>query len=183
MKTTFLMIARILYDKGYREYVDAAKLIHRIYPEIEFKLLGGIDTEYPNAVPEEIIRQDHSSGHINYLGYQSDVRGIINSVDCIVLPSYYNEGLSRVLMEGLAMRKPLITTDMPGCKETIDNGVNGYVCKPRDVNSLVDCMERFISLTPIQRHEMGEAGRRKAQEQFDIQDVIKVYENITLKYE
>lgn len=176
------MIARILYDKGYTEYVEASKLIHKQYPNVRFLLLGGIDYENPNAVPEEIINKDHNEGNIVYLGYQHDVRKIISDADCIVLPSYYNEGLSRVLMEGLAMRKPLITTDMPGCKETVDNGINGYICTPRNVNSLTECCEKFINLDDNQRKLMGEAGRKKAELTFDIKDVIKVYESITAKY-
>lgn len=183
MGTNFLMIARILYDKGYTEYVEASKLIHMQYPNVRFLLLGGIDYENPNAVPEEIINKDHNEGNIVYLGYQPDVRKIISDADCIVLPSYYNEGLSRVLMEGLAMRKPLITTDMPGCKETVDNGINGYICTPRDITSLTECCKKFINLDDYQRKQMGDAGRKKAESRFDIKDVIKIYESITAKYQ
>lgn len=183
MKVKFLMIARVLYDKGYKEYVEASKIIHKDSPETEFLLLGGIDEDYPDAVPKEVIDEDHSAGHINYLGYRKDVREIIKDADCIVLPSFYNEGLSRVLMEGLAMRKPIITSTVPGCKETVDDGINGYLCKPRDVRSLADCMEKFLHLTPEQRLKMGEKGREKAESRFDIKNVINVYESITHKYE
>lgn len=183
MKVKFLMIARVLYDKGYKEYVEAAKVIHTDSPDTEFLLLGGIDEDYPDAVPKEVIEADHSAGNIDYLGYRKDVREIITDSDCIVLPSFYNEGLSRVLMEGLAMRKPIITSTVPGCRETVDDGINGYLCQPRDVGSLVECMRKFLQLTPEQRKEMGEKGRRKAESRFDIKNVIKVYENITHKYE
>lgn len=182
MKTTFLMIARILYDKGYYEYVEAAKIIHKNYSKVDFLLLGNIDKTHPDAVPEAIIHADHEAGHITYLGYRSDVRQIIYKSDCIVLPSYYNEGLSRVLMEGLAMRKPLITTNMPGCKETVDDGINGFICQPRNIQSLTYCFQKFLALKPENRKEMGERGREKAENQFDIKEVIKVYESITKKY-
>lgn len=179
MNATFLMISRILYEKGYREYVEAAKIIHKKYPNIKFLLLGGIDKEYPGAVPGNIVQEDNDNSHIIYLGYRKDVRSIMANSDCIVLPSYYNEGLSRVLMEGLAMSKPLITTNMPGCRETVEDGINGYICQPRDIDSLVLCCVKFLSLTDEERAKMGKKGRKKAEIQFDINNVIKVYESIT----
>lgn len=178
MAITFLMIGRLLYDKGYKEYVEAAKMVKQQYPDTVFNLLGGIDNEYPNAVPESEVLRDNDSGIINYLGFRKDVRNIINKADCIVLPSFYNEGLSRVLMEGLAMSKPIITTDMPGCKETVEDGINGFLCKPRDSISLANCCLKFLALKAEERILMGQYSRIKAEREFDIKDVIAVYDGI-----
>jgi glycosyltransferase involved in cell wall biosynthesis len=179
MTCNFLMIARVLYDKGYSQYVESSKEIRSRYPNVKFQLLGGIDDEYPNAVPKEVVMSDNSLGYIEYLGYKSDVRQYILEADCIVHPTYYNEGLSRVLMEALALKKPIITTDIPGCRETVDDGVNGFLCQPKDVPSLVSAIENFMNLSPQQRQDMGNAGRVKAETQFDIRDVIAIYKSIT----
>ena len=179
MKTVFLMIARILYDKGYQEYVEAARIIRKEFPDVEFWLLGKIDNEYPNHVPEEVVRQDHDSGIIIYLGYVSDVRSIIHKADCIIHPTFYNEGLSRVLMEAMALRKPIITTDIPGCRETVEKDYNGYLVPPKDVEALVLAIKRFLSLTEEERLAMGRHGREKAERQFDVRKVIEVYHKIT----
>lgn len=176
----FLMIARLLYDKGYLEYVSAARKIKAIFPQTEFLLLGSIDESYPNHVPESAVNKDVADGTINYLGYINDVRTVINNIDCIVLPSYH-EGLSRVLMEGLAMAKPIITTDIPGCRETVDDGINGFLCKPHDIASLAEALRKFLSLSDKERLAFGQAGRRKAEQQFDIRKVIAVYHSLTDK--
>lgn len=176
----FLMIARLLYDKGYLEYVSAARKIKAIFPQTEFLLLGSIDESYPNHVPESAVNKDVADGTINYLGYINDVRTVINNIDCIVLPSYH-EGLSRVLMEGLAMAKPIITTDIPGCRETVDDGINGFLCKPRDAGSLVEALWKFLSLSDKERLAFGQAGRQKAESQFDVRKVIAVYHSLTDK--
>lgn len=179
MKTIFLMIVRVLYDKGYQEYVDAARIIRKEYPEVEFWLLGKIDNEYPNHVPEHIVHWDSNSGVIHYLGYVSDVRSIILNADCIIHPTFYNEGLSRVLMEAMALKKPIITTDIPGCRETVEDGYNGYLVKPKDVDSLVIAIRKFLSLSKEERIAMGIHGREKAERQFDVRKVIDIYRSIT----
>lgn len=179
MKTTFLMIARLLYDKGYQEYVDAARVIGHDRSDVEFLLLGRIDEAYPKHVPESIVRQDDASGVIRYLGYIDDVQSIIRQSDCIVLPSFYNEGLSRVLMEACAMRKPIITTNIPGCREAVEDGCNGYLVPPMDVEALVNAIRRFLLLSSEERTQMGDYGRQKAEKQFDVRHVIETYRRIT----
>lgn len=179
---TFLMIARVLYDKGYQQFVDAAKVLTKEFNNVNFSLLGDVDEEYPNNVPRNIIEQDVSNGFISYLGYIPDVYNVIKNADCIVLPTFYNEGLSRVLMEGLAMSKPIITTNIPGCKETVVNGVNGFLCEPKDTLSLINACRKFLYLSENDRHAMGRAGREIAESKFDVRDVIKVYSSITNKY-
>ena len=178
-KTVFLMISRLLYDKGYSEYVNAAKEIKAAYPQTEFRLLGNVDESYPNFVPASVVRNDDEVGYINYLGFKSDVRTSLYEADCIVHPSFYNEGLSRVLMEALAMQKPIITTDIPGCRETVDPGRNGYIVKAHSVESLADGIRKFLALSEDERKQMGIYGRRKAEKEFDVKNVIAVYKKIT----
>lgn len=179
MKTVFLMIARILYDKGYAEYVEAARIIRKEYPDVEFQLLGRIDEEYPNHVPGSVVKADNADELIHYLGYLANVKPIIQAADCIVHPTFYNEGLSRVLMEAMAMRKPIITTDIPGCRETVEDGVNGFLVPPRNVEKLIEAIRDFLSLSKEERRRMGEQGRLKAEREFDVKKVIEVYRRIT----
>lgn len=178
----FLMISRVLYDKGYQQFVDSAKIVKRQYPAAKFILLGDIDESYPNHVPRDVVEKDATDGVIEYLGYRKDVKDIISRCDCIVHPTYYNEGLSRVLMEALAMSKPIITTDIPGCRETVDDGVNGFLCTPKDTKSLINAIAKFLNTSSDVRIKMGLAGRKKAEKEFDIKDVIKVYRSITQNY-
>lgn len=178
----FLMISRVLYDKGYQQFVDSAKIVKQQHPVAKFILLGDIDESYPNHVPRSVVEKDYSSGIIEYLGYRKDVKDIIRECDCIVHPTYYNEGLSRVLMEALAMSKPIITTNIPGCRETVDDGITGFLCRPKDVDSLVSAIEKFLSLSIEERHNMGLKGREKAEAIFDVNKVIDVYRTITNKY-
>lgn len=175
----FLMISRILYDKGYQQFVDAAKIIISKYPKAKFILLGDIDESYPNHVPRNVVEKDAADGTIEYLGYRKNVREIIQECDCIVHPTYYNEGLSRVLMEALAMSKPIITTNIPGCMETVDDGVNGFLCTPKDTKSVIDAITKFLDLSDDSKIKMGIEGRKKAENEFDVKNVIEIYRSIT----
>lgn len=181
-KTVFLMIARLLYDKGYEEYVKAARILRRKGIEIECQVMGDLDLSYPNHVPAERLQQDQATGDISYLEFSPNVVERIGQADCIVLPSY-NEGLSRVLMEAIAMGKAVITTDIPGCRETVDDGKNGYLVQPKDVNGLAEAMQKFASLNIEKRLEMGKFSRQKAEKQFDIRTVIQKYSTILLDNE
>ena len=179
MKTVFLMISRLLYDKGYTEYVETARIIRARHPDTEFQLLGNIDPSYPKAVPETVVKQDCANGTIVYLGYVPDVIPLIRKADCIVHPSYYFEGLSRVLMEALAMGKPIIASDIPGCRETVEHGKTGFLIPPQDIPELVDTVSKFLSLDSAARKQMGYYGRIKAEREFDVKNVISVYRKIT----
>ena len=164
---------------GQIEVVHAAKEIKAAYPQTEFRLLGNVDESYPNFVPASVVRNDDEVGYINYLGFKSDVTTSLYEADCIVHPSFYNEGLSRVLMEALAMQKPIITTDIPGCRETVDPDRNGYIVKAHSVESLADGIRKFLALSEDERKQMGIYGRRKAEKEFDVKNVIAVYKKIT----
>lgn len=181
MKVVFLMVARVLYDKGYQEFVDAARIVRESFEDVEFQLLGGIDEDQPSRVPISVILADHNAGIINYLGFTKDVRPLMRVADCVVLPSSYYEGMSRVLMEALALRKPIITTTVPGCQETVEDCVNGFLVPPKDAISLADACRSFLAMSLEQRIIMGEASRRKAEAEFDVKDVISVYKSITDK--
>ena len=179
MKVSFLMISRVLYDKGYKEYVDAARIILKRHPNTEFVLLGDIDENYPNHVPRVIVHRDVADGVINYQGYISDVRPLIQRCDCIIHPTFYNEGLSRVLMEALAMSKIVITTDIPGCRETVEHLKNGFLIAPKNVDALVSAIEQFLNLSAEERTQMQQHSRMMAERDFDIENVIKQYRRIT----
>lgn len=176
-KMIFLMIARLLYDKGYAEYVDAARITKSKYPDTEFQILGAIDTVYLNHVTEEQVKHDHDCGYIRYLGFCPDVFSKIEAADCVVLPSYH-EGLSRVLMEAIAMGKPVITSDIPGCRETVEEGVNGFLVPPKNGLALAEAIEKFVNLSFERRCKMGKCSRKKAEEEFDVKEVIDVYQKI-----
>lgn len=172
------MVARVLYDKGYNEYVAAAKAIGAERPDAEFLLLGNISENHPSHVPKSIVEKDCNAGYIDYLGCVSDVLPVLKQVDCIVLPSYH-EGMSRSLMEALAMGKPIITTDIPGCRETVDDGINGFLVEPKNAESLTATIRKFLSLTYEERIKMGKCSREKAEQQFDVKKVVEVYKKIT----
>lgn len=172
-KPVFLMIARLLYEKGYREYVEAAS---ELTDSAEFRIMGPIDV-HPAAVKRETIESDVRKGYIKYIGFSPDVMSQIAQANCIVLPSYH-EGLSRVLMEAAAMGKPIVTTDIPGCRETVDDGINGFLCQPGDTKSLISAFKKMINLSEDERHGMELASRKKAEEVFDEKLLIRKYEAI-----
>ncbi|MBI5431129.1 MAG: glycosyltransferase family 4 protein [Nitrosomonadales bacterium] len=170
----FLLLARMLWDKGVGEYVEAARQVRRHYPDAEFCLLGFLDVQNPAAISREQMAEWVAAGTVNYLGATDDVRPHIASADCVVLPSY-REGIPRTLLEAAAMVRPIITTDAVGCRDVVDDGVNGWLCKPRDATDLADKMTRMIALPPEARTEMGLQGRSKVEREFDERVVIKRY--------
>ena len=173
-KTTFLMVSRMLYDKGIKEFVEASKLLVKKGYRLSSSLLGQIDTDNPEAIALEIIEKWQQEGVVKYLGSTKDVKPYIENVDAIVLPSY-SEGIPRILLEAASMEKPIITTRIPGCTEIVEDGVNGYLCETKNVEDLAAQMEKLILLTTAERKKMGEAGRKKMQESFDEKIIIQIY--------
>ena len=173
-KFRFLLIARMLWDKGVGEYVDAAELIHKRYPETECCLLGFVDVQNPTAISAAQMDAWVGGGFVKYLGVRDDVRVEIFEADCIVLPSY-REGTPRTLLEAAAMGRPIITTNAVGCREVVEDGVNGFLCKPRDSGDLAAKMERMLSLSREQHTKMGMCGRAKMEAEFDEKIVIGKY--------
>lgn len=169
-KIKFTFIARIIKDKGIEEFLESAKNIKDKYLNVEFDVVGAIDEDiYLNKLKEyEKLKV------INYLGHRSDIQEIMKKSSCIVLPSY-GEGRGTVLQEGAAIGRPLITCDTYGCKDNVDDGYNGYLCKVKDYKSLQNSMEKFINLSFEEKKEMGLNSRTKAEKEFDRDIVIKSY--------
>ncbi len=173
---TFLLIARLLWEKGVGYYVDAARKLKASHGnDVECRLIGYIDEGNPGGISREQLIAWGSEGVINYLGTTDDVRPVIADANCLVLPSVYREGVPRTLMEAAAMAKPLIASDWVGCKEVVDHGINGYLCKPKDVDDLYQKMVDMVRLTNDQRAAMGHNGRQKMLDTFDEQIIIRMY--------
>lgn len=177
----FIMVARLLYDKGVNEYITAAQIIKNENKDVRFLLLGDFDEQMPNHVHRKVVYKADTEGIIEYLGYRTDVIDIMRGTDCIVHPSFYNEGMSRVLMEALALKKPIITTSVPGCREFVFNGKNGLLCEPKSVESLVRAIKVFLDIDTAKRKEMGECGRRIAEDRYDIDRVKSLYHGIVYR--
>ena len=175
--TKYLMISRLLRDKGVFEYVEAAKLVKLNAPDVQFLILGDFKTDNRTAVSRRDVENWESSGAIKHLGQASDVRTYISQADCIVLPSY-REGAPRTLIEAAAMGRPVISTDVPGCRSVVDDGKSGYLCKARSHRSLADAILRFESLDRQTRAMMGRAGRQKMEQEFSVEKVIAAYRRV-----
>lgn len=171
----FLLIARMLWDKGVGEFVEAARLLKRRGIEAELCLLGFLDVQNPAAISRKHMDDWVSEGVVRYLGVSDNVREEIALADCVVLPSFYREGTPRTLLEAAAMARPIVTTDSVGCRDVVDDGVNGYLCKPKDAVDLADKMEKIVSMTPYEREAMGLRGREKVEREFDEKIVIQKY--------
>lgn len=160
-----LLIARLLRDKGVVEFADAARLVRQKLPNVRFRLVGWFD-DNPNAVSREEVDRWVDEGVIEFLGFQADVRAAIADCDVYVLPSY-REGLSRTVCEAMAMGRAIITTDAPGCRQTVAHGRNGYVVPVADATALADAIEALLR-DPAAQRRMGAESRRIAEERFDV---------------
>jgi glycosyltransferase involved in cell wall biosynthesis len=172
---TFLLAARLLWQKGVGEFVEAARRLRSERPDVRFQILGIVEPESSSAVSIDQLGHWQNEGVIDILGSATDVRPAYAGADCIVLPSYYREGVPRVLLEASAMAVPVITTDMPGCREAVEDGVTGYLCQPRSVELLIDAMMRMLDLPAAERTRMGAAARAKMERDFDETLVHRAY--------
>ena len=164
----FLYVGRIMMEKGVNELLAAAKLLFEQYgSRFRLDIVGFFDDEDFSAP----IRELEELGVAVFHGFQSDPKPFYSAADCVVVPSYH-EGMSNVLLEASAMARPLITTDIPGCREAVDPGENGLLCQPKDTQSLYGCMERMLLMSPAERQAMGLAGRRKMELEFDRETVV-----------
>jgi glycosyltransferase involved in cell wall biosynthesis len=170
----FLFVGRLLWDKGVGEYVEAARLVRRDHPGVIFQMLGQLGVNNRTAVPSPELARWEAEGLIDYLGERDDVRGALSQADCVVLPSY-REGLPRALLEGSAMGKPLIATDVPGCRDVVVDGETGYLCEVRSAASLAGAMSKILEGSDSQRSAMGARGRRKVELEFCQSRVIAKY--------
>lgn len=172
-RISFLCISRLIRDKGVCEYLDAAREIHRRHPEVHCVLVGPFDTN-PSAIQPEHLQPYLDDGSVAYVGEQKDVYPFLQNCTAYVLPSYH-EGTPKTVLEAMACGRPTITTDAPGCRETVENGVNGYLIPVKDVGAIVEAMEKIIALPDITA-EMAKNARRIAEEKYDVNKV-----NLTIR--
>lgn len=170
----FLLVARMLKDKGIEEFAEAARLVRQKHTAVEFHLLGAPGTGNPNAIPAEQLAGWEQEGLLTYLGKTDDVRTFLAAADCVVLPSY-REGVPRSLLEAAAMARPIIATDVVGCRDAVDDQVTGLLCQVKSALSLAEKMSAMMNMPAEARARMGAAGRRKVEAQFDEQIVIQKY--------
>lgn len=174
----FLFVARLLWDKGIGDYVTAARLVKARHPAARFRVLGSLDRPGAGAVPADVLQAWVDEGVIDYLGTTDDVRPHLAKADCVVLPSFYREGVPRSLLEAAAMGCPIITTDAAGCRDTVDNGCSGLLCKPRDSADLAEKMCQFIAMPAPERVLMGRRARERMEAYFDENIVLDAYSAI-----
>lgn len=170
----FLLVGRMLVNKGVVEFADAARIVRQRYPQARFQLLGPLSETNPNQVPSQTIAAWHAEGLVEYLGVADDVRPHVTAADCVVLPSY-REGMPRTLLEAAAMARPIVATRVPGCVDMVEQGVNGLLCEPRDAADLARAMLDMAAMPLAMRQRMGAAGRQKIEKEFDEALVIQKY--------
>lgn len=167
---SFVFISRIMKEKGIDQYLDAAIAIKNKYPNTSFHICGFCEEAY-----EERLKELAKNGIVIYHGMVRNVQEIIKYCHCTIHPTYYPEGLSNVLLESSACARPIITTDRSGCREVIDDGVNGFIIKQKDSADLIEKIEKFIALPYEEKRQMGLNGRAKVEKEFDRQIVVRKY--------
>lgn len=170
----FLFIGRLLKDKGLKELAEASHLLKAEGLQFEVMLVGGEDPANRSAVPLPQIEAWQEHGLIRWLGHRDDVRPALADCDCLILPSY-REGMPRSVLEASASGRPVIATNVPGCRQAVDDGITGLLCEPRNALSLADAMRRVMAMSPQDRAKMGLRGRRKMEEQFSHAEVVRTY--------
>jgi glycosyltransferase involved in cell wall biosynthesis len=171
----FCMLARLLRDKGVVEFAEAARRVRRERSEVEFELWGILDAADARCVTAAEVAAWEAEGLLSFRGEARDAVQAFEAADAVVLPSYYPEGLPRTLLEAAAMELPSITTDMPGCRDAVVNGVTGLLCAPRDASALAETMLRLADMSPEARAGMGAAARERVLAQFDEKLVLDAY--------
>lgn len=173
----FLLVARMLWDKGVGEYVAAARRVRERFPQAQFGLLGLVGSDNPSAISGRQMQAWVSEGAVRYLGVTDDVASHLAAADCVVLPSY-REGVPRVLLEAAAMARPVIATDAPGCRDVVIANDSGFLCRPADEEDLARKMFTFLALTREQRLAMGRRGRAHVERHFDERAVLERYHHV-----
>ena len=173
----FLFIGRLIREKGIYEYIEAAKKLQEKYSSTSFGILGPFDPESKGSIQEKDLSRQIENTNISYLGEKKDIKSFLEESSCVVLPSYYREGIPKVLLEASAMCKPILATDHVGCRQIVENGQNGYLCKPKDSYDLAMQMEKVFRLSARERDGMGRQARKKVQEGFSDKIVVEKYMN------
>lgn len=167
-----VFIARMLWDKGVGDFVEAANRIRDAGVQARFALIGIPDPENPTSVPESQLRAWHDSGKVEWWGYRSDIPAVLTMASIACLPTFYGEGVPKALIEAMASSRAIVTTDIPGCRELVAGGRSGIVVPPRDVPALSAALESLI-LDPDQCRQMGTAGRLMVEQSLSLQQVLK----------
>jgi glycosyltransferase involved in cell wall biosynthesis len=175
-KFTFLLISRLIHDKGIVEYVEAVSRLKEKGIKAKFQLLGAKDTKHKRGIPSEIINGWIENDLVEYLGTTNNVIEYLNKADCVVLPSY-REGAPRSLLEAASLAKPIIATDVPGCRQIVVDRHNGLLCRVKDSVDLAEKMEFMQNLGDAEREMMGYNGRKLVEEVFDEKKVVKIYQD------
>ncbi len=166
----FAFVSRIMKEKGIDQYLDAAADIRKRFPKTEFHVCGFCEPEYDGR-----LQKEQENGSVIYHGMIRDVAGFMGEMNCIIHPTYYPEGISNVLLEACATGRPIITTDRSGCREVVQDGVNGFMIPCRDSRALVQAIEKFLSLSMTEKEQMGRAARSYVEQKFDRQIVVEKY--------
>ena len=174
-KASFLFNGRLVISKGIREFINAARTLKPLYNNAKFSIIGEISPDNPIFLPPSELESAVSEGFVEYHGVVADVRPFIRDADCVVLPSWYREGVPRALLESSAMGKPLIVANSVGTREPVEDGVNGYRVTPKDGRALAEALERFINLGIDDKKRMGSESRRIAVTRFSDSFVITMY--------
>lgn len=169
-KSEFAFISRIMKEKGIDQYLEAAECIRAKYPNTVFHVCGFCEQAY-----EDRLQELHDKGIIVYHGMLRDIKPLMKDIHCTIHPTYYPEGLSNVLLESSASARPIITTNRSGCREVIDDCINGYIVREKDSADLIEKIEKFLALTYEQKKEMGLCGREKVEREFDRNIVVQKY--------
>ena len=172
----FLMSTRLLKSKGVGVYVEAARVLKNKYRDVRFELIGFFEKNHPDSISESEIKHWQKKGLIHYSGFARDVRPFLRQADCFVFPSFYHEGIPRCLLEAAAMEIPIITSLNTGCKEVVQEGINGFLCTPNNVTNLATRMEEMIGLSSGRRAELGRNGRALVTEKFGMEKILAEYD-------
>ncbi len=172
----FLMSTRLLKSKGVGVYVAAARMLKNKHRDVRFELIGFFEKNHPDSISESELRQWEKKGIIHYGGFARDVRPFLRQADCFVFPSAYHEGIPRCLLEAAAMEIPIITSLNTGCKEVVQEGINGFLCQANNASGLAARMEEMIELSSVRRSELGKNGRELVSAKFGIEKILLEYD-------
>ena len=178
-QTTFLFVGRILWEKGYKEFVEAARIVKQKHPDAQFCIVGALDPAQPHSVPKEELDADIRQGTVQYKGFINDMRTIYAQSGLVItLPSFYREGMNRALMEACASGKPIITTNIAGCRELVTEGKNGFIIPIKESEQLAKAMIKYLNLSSDEKAAFSRHSREMAESKFNILQVLPIYEQI-----
>ncbi len=170
------MSTRLLKSKGVGVYVEAARMLKNKHRDVRFELIGFFEKNHPDSISESELKLWEKKGIIHYGGFAHDVRSFLRQADCFVFPSAYHEGIPRCLLEAAAMEVPIITSLNTGCKEVVQEGINGFLCLPNSASGLASRMEEMMELGSVRRSELGKNGRDLVSAKFGIDKILLEYD-------